>query len=544
MPERAESSAAKLRFLGLAFAGADLVFEVDRQGRISFALGAIAQLCGCDHAAVIGMNWSDLVEPEDSEMLAMLLDAVKPGERQGPLAVALRRRPTDRLRRQAGLSVFRLPQREGSLSCALTLGGLQRLDGLERDASGLLSPASFEQVAVRLVEQAQRGGLPVRLDLVELDGLSETVAAMDGPEGERTRRQVAATLRARSFGGVGAAEVAADRFAMVSDGAASATAVLSERIGAITSDKVRCRTAGLPLTAGATAQTLRAMRYALDRYIEEGAEAAATGFQATVQRTVQDAARFRAVLDGADFQIVYQPVVALADGAIHHFEALARFEVDASPADTIRLAEELGLIAEFDMAVLNHVAGVLRASEPRVRIAVNVSADTLLRPAFLEGVVQATSGDGTLPARLLVEITETQKIADLPQAGQVIAALRAEGHVVCIDDFGVGAASLDYLRRLEVDIVKLDGSFVQGLDASSRDRILLRHVISLCRDLNVRTIAEMVETEAVSELLRELGADFAQGWRYGRPQAAPTLPPPPAPPAPRLRRKGLTEQWG
>jgi EAL domain-containing protein (putative c-di-GMP-specific phosphodiesterase class I) len=444
------------------------------------------------------------------------------------------------LLRQASLSVFRMPQLEGALSCALSLGAPQKLAGVERDADGLLPAASFERTAANLIEEAEQAGLPLRLDLIELKGLGKAVEAMDGQERERTRREVAATLRAQSLGGVGAAEVAEDRFALVSRG--GGLEALSTRLTAITGDQVSCRTAALPLEAGAPAQNLRAMRYALDRYIEDGPSDVAPGFLARVKQTVQETARFRTMLNARGFQLAYQPVTALDTGAVHHFEALARFEADASTGDTIRLAEELGLIAEFDRSVLALVADTLRESDSKVRIAANVSAGTLMQPGFVDVLTDIVRDDRGLRTRLLIEVTETKKISDLPQAGRIIKALRAKGHSVCIDDFGVGAASMDYLRQLEVDIVKLDGSLVKGVAGASRDMLIARHIIALCRELKIRTIAEMIEAKAVADLMHAAGADFGQGWYFGKPTPKPQLLA--AAGARVVKRAGMVEHWG
>jgi EAL domain-containing protein (putative c-di-GMP-specific phosphodiesterase class I) len=285
------------------------------------------------------------------------------------------------------------------------------------------------------------------------------------------------------------------------------------------------------------------MRFALDRFIEQGPSAAAATFTAAVEQTVRDANRFKQALASGDFELAYQPIVQLrGDGGLHHFEALARFDRDASPADSIQLAEELGLIVEFDLEVVRMVAKALTAAPLEVRIAANLSAASLLADGFVDGVLAITASKPRLRGRLLLEITETQALKDLAAANAAIGRLRGAGHLICLDDYGAGAASLNYLRSLDVDFVKIDGRYVQRLVAGSRDATILKHLAALCRELGVTTIAEMIETPEVEAVARDLGVDLGQGWQFAKPLAQPIWPP--ASPAVAARRQGVVEGWG
>src|SRR5205085_4848129 len=114
--------------------------------------------------------------------------------------------------------------------------------------------------------------------------------------------------------------------------------------------------------------------------------------------------------------------------------------------------------------------------------------------------------------RMLLELTESHKLTDLDHANVLIQKLRKAGHVLCLDDFGAGAASLDYLRRLETDIVKFDGHLVQSIAARPRDAILLRRLAELCRELQIVTVGEMIETEESARLAGDMGIELGQGW--------------------------------
>jgi EAL domain-containing protein (putative c-di-GMP-specific phosphodiesterase class I) len=186
-----------------------------------------------------------------------------------------------------------------------------------------------------------------------------------------------------------------------------------------------------------------------------------------------------------------------------------------------------------------------------VRIAANVSAVSLMNPQFLASLVTLTASAPKLRPRLLFEITETQKLPDLADAARVVASLRDLGHPVCLDDFGTGAATLEYLSRLEVDFIKFDGRYIKSLDRRPRDSAVIKHVVALCAELGIGTIAEMIETEGVAAIARRLGVALGQGWLYGRPtltirnpvQAAAAPIPSALVGAAVARRKGATETW-
>jgi len=112
-------------------------------------------------------------------------------------------------------------------------------------------------------------------------------------------------------------------------------------------------------------------------------------------------------------------------------------------------------------------------------------------------------------------------MADVEAANRRLGALRAAGIKVCIDDFGSGSASYDYLRRLSFDTVKIDGKFIEGVESDPRAQTMLGHLVELCGSLKVQTIAEMVETQAAADILRDLRVDYGQGWLFGKAEIEP-----------------------
>lgn len=530
----------KLKILGLAFAGSDLAFEVAPSGVIQLALGAVEQVAGVSHAAINGMDWSGLVCEDDQGLLASLLN-LAPGERRGPLRVALKPRKAGEASRFASLSVFRLPGNDDGLSCAISLGA-PASDGVTRNAQGLLDRDVFDQSTAAILEDAKRAGQPVRLALVELQGLTTALSALSAEAALASRKKVAAALRLESHSGLGACEIAEDRFAFLK-GSGDTAAKVNQRLLLACGDGVTPVTTEMALESDQADQGLKAVKYALGRYMETGAAETASGFEDMLARTARETARFKSTLAAGAFTIVYQPIIDLGRDISHHFEALARFEGADGPAATIELAEEMGLIIDFDLAIAKAVTKVLRQAEPSLKIAINLSAISLMTPRYVETLMAMTGSDARLRRRMLLEVTETQKLHDLPQANRVLAALRKHGHPVCLDDFGAGAATLDYLSHLEVDFLKIDGRYIQGLDTRPRDTLVVKHLAALCQEMGVMAIAEMVETEETAKTLRALGVPLAQGWHYGKPAAKPVWTPPNTA-APAARRVGAVEQWG
>ena len=530
----------RIKFLGLAFAGADLAFEVDGAGSITFGLGAVEQIAGCEPAEIVGVDWCSLVSDDDAPMLKSLIGSLEPGERQGPFRVSLRPKRDGALTRLASLSVFRIPQNPDSLSCAISVGAPSQFSDLPRNARGLLDRATFDEASAVAIAQAHAAGQAVTLSLVQLQGLDESMAQQDAAAAEAARLEIGAMLRLASYGGMGAAEIARERYAFLHPVGAS-SGRLSGRLAEICGGAVRPLTIDLNVS-GVPAQSLRAVRFALDRYAEAGAAVAAANFDAMLHETAESTARFHSTLAAGTFDLFYQPVVDLEYNVAHHYEALARFEGADSPQPTLRLAEEVGGIIDFDLMVVRKVLQTLKATPAPCRIAVNVSATSLMTPRCVDALLAAVAEQGALRSRLLFEITESQNLHDLERANRIIGKIRKTGHAVCLDDFGAGGASLQGLCRLEVDFVKIDGRYVTALDARSRDGVIARHVVALCRSLGVSAIAEMVETPQAAAAIQSFGVTLAQGWLYGKATPKPEWRTATAPVSQAARR--IASAWG
>jgi EAL domain-containing protein (putative c-di-GMP-specific phosphodiesterase class I) len=234
----------------------------------------------------------------------------------------------------------------------------------------------------------------------------------------------------------------------------------------------------------------------------------------------------RRIIAEDGFNIAFQPIVELATRRINHFEALVRFNGVPdrdSPYDMITFAEATGLICDFDLAMCRKVLSwlALRGAERPLAVAANLSGRSLANVSFVAALHDLLKSYPDVRSRLIFEITESARITDLTLANRFIQGLRQAGHKVCLDDFGAGAAAFQYLRALEVDVVKIDGQYLQSAFDGNKSKAFLKAMAGLCRELGVDTIAEMVEDESYLPLLKECGIRYAQGYLFGRPEADP-----------------------
>jgi EAL domain-containing protein (putative c-di-GMP-specific phosphodiesterase class I) len=252
-----------------------------------------------------------------------------------------------------------------------------------------------------------------------------------------------------------------------------------------------------------------------------------------------------------ELRLVYQPIVSVADERVLGIEALVRWEHPErgliSPADFIPLAEETGLIVPVGTWVLEEASR--RAAEWQRRhgdacpwVSVNLSARQLADPQLPHTIARVLEDTGLDPRLLALEITETVLMEEAESPVELLQTLRALGVQIFLDDFGTGYSSLSYLKRLPLDVIKLDQSFIAALtDEDVGDHRIVAAVIDMSRALGMGVIAEGVETEAQLGYLRQLRCSVAQGYYFARPVPAADvavllderdtgewLPPPPA----------------
>lgn len=228
-------------------------------------------------------------------------------------------------------------------------------------------------------------------------------------------------------------------------------------------------------------------------------------------------------LDADTLEMHFQPIMALASGENTHYEALLRARDDEGnilpPPSLIDCAERNGLIHALDEQVIRQVfSHVSDLRDKKLCLAINLSGLSLQNPRLVDHIRDCLLTYQVAPERIIFEITETAALADIGNAIDTMQALRRIGCRFALDDFGVGFSSLYYLKKLPVDFVKIDGSFIRNLIEEPEHQVLIKALVDVARAFQLQTVAEFVENEQILNALRELGVDYAQGYHIDRPQ--------------------------
>lgn len=498
MSALAARAATLERYVAFAFAGADLLVETNGEGRVVFAEGAFQARFGRPAEAFLGRPAASLVASDESSSLEGAIALLRTRGRLAPLMV----RMADAARTPmlcAGIV------RNGG-GVALTFGPVP---------AGLVAPAAPSPPdLLRLAEARLRAGEPGVLTLV----------SVAGADGERASPTITAALSAAAPAAV-AGELADGRYGVISNTAidpeAARQSVAEALVAAGLEGEVEASALKLTATGLSPLQAVRAVRFALGRFVAGGTDALSevggdSGLPGVIAAATQRAAGMRGVISARRFSMAFQPIVGLADRKVHHHEALLRPEGDdvPDPGEFAALAEATGLVEELDMAVVLTVIEAMGRS-PRASIAANISGLSLQSQGFMQGLTRLLAGQKGLSGRLLFELTESAEIEDEAAAAESIAALRARGFAVCLDDFGAGAASFRYIRQFPCDFVKIDGHYIRQMNAP-REKAILGSMLDLTKALSCATIAEHVENEDQAASLLAMGVGYGQGWLFGK----------------------------
>ena len=247
---------------------------------------------------------------------------------------------------------------------------------------------------------------------------------------------------------------------------------------------------------------------------------------AAKQRLGLEGALRRAIAAG-EFSLLYQPIFDLRSRTVVGFEALLRWvppgQAPISPGEFMAIAEESRLIVPIGEWVLQEALEQARrwqTAERALRIAINVSALQLARPDFVERLSHIAKQARVAPSLIELEVTESVIVESTGAAREAIDAIAALGIAIAIDDFGTGYSGLAYLKRLPIDTVKIDQSFVRDLTVDPDDAAIVTAIIAMAKSLGLDIVAEGVETEEQLALLRELGCPRGQGFYLARPMDA------------------------
>ncbi len=236
----------------------------------------------------------------------------------------------------------------------------------------------------------------------------------------------------------------------------------------------------------------------------------------------------RRAIDERQFELHYQPIVSLKDDGLCGFEALIRWQHPErgliAPSDFIPVAEETGLITAIGEWVLREACTAAAGWPSHLKVAVNLSVCQFRHSGLLSAIAAVIRETGLHPDRLEIEVTESVFLSDSAQSIPLLRELKALGVRIAIDDFGTGYSSLGYLRSFSFDKIKLDRSFVSGIDTDPGNLAIVRAVVGIGLGFHATTTAEGVETPEQLQRLRAEGFDEAQGYLLGRPMPGADIP--------------------
>lgn len=525
------------RFVALAFCAADILLEVGPDHQISYAAGATTALTGTAPDKLVGRSFLDIVVADDRPLLRELIRGMSSSRRLEPVSVHLAgpHGPTPPLM----LNGYSLPDLPDSMFFALRQGtGAEASHGpgaAGRDPkTGLYQTGTFVKRAVERLKTAEANGEDVELTMIRLQDFAKMFSRLDPETGEMLEKTIAACLRVHADSSETVGRFDDDNYGFVHKPGLDIDELKDRISGHI--KEIDPKGVGVPIEAGTIGtefshvpdtDIVKAIHYSISLFCEEeNAETAIGALSENLQSHVVETSRkmssFREIVSTADFDVAFQPIVEITTGKTSHFEALARFGggSDRSPYELITFAENTGLICEFDFAMCKKLLDLLdqtnRAGQ-RYKIAMNLSGRSVGNAAFLASLQKLLKEHESLRPQLMIEITESARIRDLGTANRFIQGLRGCGHVVCLDDFGAGAAALNYLQHLDVDVVKIDGQYIRGAMDGRKKRAFLKSIGTLCTELDISTVAEMVEEKSIINTLLECGIRYGQGYLFGKP---------------------------
>ncbi|OYY60504.1 MAG: hypothetical protein B7Y51_11675 [Burkholderiales bacterium 28-67-8] len=402
----------------------------------------------------------------------------------------------------------------------------------------------FEGMLSQAFQRADATQAKLGLLLINLDGFKGINETLGHRIGDRLLREVAARLRSLAQPHM-VARQGADEFLMLIPNDANAKVAADLASSILVSLGKPClldgREASVTCSIGIAlypddggASALIAHADAAMRFAKSSGGAAYCFFETRMVDGFRDQAEvlrdLRRALAQGELELFYQPKIHAPTGEITGAEALMRWQHPRrgmiSPVEFIPLAERFGLICQLGNWLIDEVCRQIHAWRDtglRMRVAINLSVHQLRQPDLVERIAKALSANDVNPSLMTCEITETVAMEDTETTIRVFHQLAKLGVSISIDDFGTGHSSLSYLRKLPASELKIDRSFVLDLETSEDARKVASAVINLAKSLDLKVVAEGVETEGQNRILRDFGCDQLQGYLFAKPMSARAL---------------------
>jgi diguanylate cyclase (GGDEF)-like protein/PAS domain S-box-containing protein len=549
--ERAEASTrlSEDRFRSLIQNSSDATLVIDEEGICTYVSPAIRPLLGIDPQDLIGTRPTDIVHPDERQRV------------RDRLGTALQQSPDN------VLIQFRMGCRDGTWRDveAVVSNQLDRpsVAGYVANVRDITERKEFEALlahravhdpltglanrqlvldrAEQMLARSRRTGAQVAAYFIDLDNFKDANDSLGHEAGDRLLQAVAGRFAGilRADDTVG--RLGGDEFVVLAEGASLTVGPerVAERLREALRQPFRVQgyeglpisvTASIGIAAGprpSAQELLRDADVALYQAKAEGRDRWVL-FEAAMQSAAVDRLELKSDLDAAvtagQFFLAYQPIFDLGLGGVRGVEALIRWDHPGRgvvpPDEFVPTLEDTGMIVEVGRWVLHQACTQAAAWRDRghpVAISVNVSMRQLESPLFIDHVEEALAAGGLEPSQLTLEVTESTLMRDAEATVARLRRLKEVGVMIAIDDFGTGYSSMAYLRQFPVDVLKIDRTFVAGMDGTPDGDALVRTLVELGRILGLVTLAEGIENQTQLDGLRAARCDRGQGFIVSRP---------------------------
>jgi diguanylate cyclase (GGDEF)-like protein/PAS domain S-box-containing protein len=547
LTEQAAQAEGEAKLAALVRNASDVIAVVDLESTISYVSPSSSKVLGAAPEDLIASRFTDLIHPDDIGHFVRVLTTTSPDGEQA-VSVRVRRDGLDQIHAEGEIRNLLDDPTVGGLIVTIRDVTDRRLleeqlthQALHDSLTGLANRRLF---ADRLAHALQRRGdrmEPQTVLFIDLDDFKTVNDSLGHGPGDAVLAAIGSRIGGLLRAGDTVARVGGDEFAVLIESATVAEAQeAADRLNESISQPIDLGEVTVQINASigitqaipgeVTAQeALRNADLAM-YWAKESGKATSAVYESRLHVEALERLQLRADLQHAlrsdELVLHYQPEVDLGTGAIVAVEALVRWQHPTrgllSPMTFVPLAEETRLITSLDRWVLQtacRTAADLHTRHPDVAMSVNLSAAYLDHPDLVPTVAKALHDNDLAPRCLILEITESAILRDITAVSPRLAALREMGVRIAIDDFGTGYSSLAYLSQLDVDILKIDKSFIDRVTIDPQDAAITEAIISIGHSLALQTVAEGVEDAEQAEWVRASGCAIGQGYIWSRPLA-------------------------
>lgn len=488
-------------------------------------------ITGSDEADLIGTDLKNIFRKEDAPLIETLAKDSKIKTKQGPYLVKIENSRKDIPHKNAFLSGF-VPQKNGPIYLALTLADAL-LSFMEFNKNKTLenipSLNEFEHILRKKMSNLVDSNQSVDVQLLQLDGICANAQKLDANSWEGLTAAIARLVMESSIDGETAVKVDDEKYMILRDAKDTDTNIqqkimeIAKQYNIEDSLNIQSKTIEGQLDTLSARETSRAILYTIKKMEKDGLQAVGddlkSSFSTFLEENANKISNLKRIISHQDFKLNFQPITNIKDKSISHHEVLVRFDSQTSPYELITMGEDIGLAPDMDLAICRQALKYADQNKKKGigKLAVNLSGLSIQSDVFTNKLLATLDEYPEAAKHLAFEVTESSEIKDLEKVDAYIQKIRKKGYVVCLDDFGAGAASFQYLHKLQVDGIKIDGAYVRNITSSPRDASMVKNLTQMCHEMSVYVVAEMIETEDQANLLLDLGVDKGQGWLYGRP---------------------------